>query len=157
MYNFQRTMNNEPLVPQDMVEQGPTFPVSTLVQRVGQRAFRQSYRYIMGERILLIEFPRGLTVLMGAHNPNRPFSNGFAEILVHRKFLIHAARYLHWIRLNFHREGTSTQAQILLQGRLQTAIAMIRRGACACFLQSPVRSLRREANTRRRSLQANRI
>ena len=144
-------------VPQDVTGQEPNFPISTLVQRVGHRTFRMSYRDIMGERVLLIEFPRGLTVLMGAHNPGRPFSNGLAEILVHRKFLIQAARYLHWIHLRFPREGTSIQAQILLPDRLHTAMAMIQRGACACFLQSPMRPLRREIYARRRSSQAPRI
>lgn len=132
------------------------FPVSTLVQRVGKRGFVKTQRNVDGMEVLVLSFPRGLTILMAANNENRPIANGLAEMSVHRKFITPAAMYLHWVSITFTIGGPKIQAQIMKQDRLSAALAMVRGGAYACFLRSPLRPLRRERNIRRRKLTSNR-
>ena len=127
------------------------YQVSTLVQSVGNRSFELSKRKIDGTEILILEFPRGLTVLMAANDDKQPKDKGRAKLEVHRKFITQHEKYLHWIRFTFITEETEIQAQIMLQSRLGAAINLIRQRAYACFLQNPLRPLRRKQHVRKRT------
>jgi hypothetical protein len=145
----EQVQQNEPAQP-------PQYPVSTLVQSVGNRPFEISLRTIHNLQLLILTFPRGLTLLMAATDANRPAVNGAAQLDVHRKFLPAFEKYLHWITFTFPTTGTKVQAQIMLANRLEAACNLIQGGACACFLNSPFRQQRRAQPSRRRILASSR-
>jgi len=143
-------------VQQPPQEEQPQYPVSTLVQSVGNRPFELSLRTIHALQLLILTFPRGLTLLMAANDVNRPIVNGVAQLDVHRKFLPAFEKYLHWITFTFPTTGTKVQAQIMLANRLEAACNLIQGGACACFLNSPFRQQRRSQPSRRRIMASSR-
>ena len=123
---------------------------STLVQRSARKNFLISRRTIRGTELLIVTFPRGLTILMNANNVNRPRCPGEATIEVHRRFITREAKWLHYVRILFI-HGRQIQAQILLPSRLSAALELIKCGGSGCFLQNPLRPLRQSRNLRRRT------
>ena len=123
---------------------------STLVQSSEGKNFLISRRTVEGTKILIVTFPRGLTILMNANNVNRPRCPGEATIEVHRRFITREAKWLHYVRILFI-HGRQIQAQILLPSRLSAALELIKGGHCGCFLQNPLRPLRQSRNLRRRT------
>merc|ERR1719319_446518 len=112
---------------------------------------------VQQQMMLVLSFPRGLTLLMASTDANRPSYGGLAQLDVHRKFLPSFNKYLHWISFTFQETGRKVQAQIMLPTRLTAACQLVQGGAQACFLQSPFRIQRRQqAPTRRRRVNGRR-
>lgn len=128
--------------------QTPTvFPVSTLVQTVGDRPYERSTRVIHGTSVAVLAFPSGLTLLIPSQALNHLAQAGTARLSVHRKFLTGYGRYLHWMAFMFVQSGIKVTAQIMLMSRLAAACQMISGGGTACFLANPLRTSRRNKNT----------
>lgn len=128
--------------------QTPTvFPVSTLVQTVGDRPYERSTRVIYGTSVAVLAFPSGLTLLIPSQALNHLAQAGTARLSVHRKFLTGYGRYLHWMAFMFVQSGIKVTAQIMLMSRLAAACQMIGEGGTACFLANPLRTSRRNKNT----------
>ena len=132
---------------QSRKRQTPTvFPVSTLVQTVGNRPYERSTRVIYGTSVAVLAFPSGLTLLIPSQASNHLGQAGTARLSVHRKFLTGYDRYLHWMAFVFVQSGIKVSAQIMLMSRLEAACQMIDGGGSACFLANPVRVYRRNKN-----------
>lgn len=139
----------------DNVEQNkePQSPPSTLVQTVGNRPFKVVQMMVQQQLMLILSFRSGITLLMPTTDANRPTEGGVAQLDVHRKFLPSFNKYLHWISFTFQGTGGNVLAQIMLPTRLAAACQLVKGGASACFLQSPVRIQRRpQVPTRRRRI-----
>ena len=133
---------------QNRKRQTPTvFPVSTLVQTVGDRPYERSTRVIHGTSVAVLAFPSGLTLLIPSQALNHLAQAGTARLSVHRKFLTGYGRYLHWMAFMFVQSGIKVTAQIMLMSRLAAACQMIGEGGTACFLANPLRTSRRNRNT----------
>ena len=122
------------------------FPVTTLVQTVGDRPYERSIRVIYGTSVGVLAFPSGLTLLIPPQVLNHLGQAGTARLSVHRKFLTGYGRYLHWMAFTFVQSGIKITAQILLMSRLEAACQMIGGGGTACFLANPLRAFRRSNN-----------
>ena len=132
---------------QSRKRQTPTvFPVSTLVQTVGNRPYERSTRVIHGTSVAVLAFPSGLTLLIPSQALNHLDQAGTARLSVHRKFLTGYGRYLHWMAFVFVQSGIKVTAQIMLMSRLEAACQMIGGGGTACFLANPLRTFRRNKN-----------
>jgi len=130
----------------------PQNPPSTLVQTVGNRSFKVTRMMVAQQMMLVLSFPRGLTLLTPDSDSNQPTENGVAQLDVHRKFLPSFNKYLHWISFTFT-TGHKVQAQIMLPTRLSAACQLVQGGASACFLHCPFRVQRRpQVPTRRRRI-----
>ena len=126
------------------------FPVTTLVQTVGNRPYERSTRIIYGVSVAVLTFPAGLTLMVPSQALNHLNQVGTARLTVHRKFLPDHGRYLHWMAFMFVQSGIKVTAQIVLVSRLGAACQMISEGGTACFLANPLRIFRRSRNTRSR-------
>ena len=83
---------------QDGEEQGqPLFPVATLVQSVGNRPYELSTRTVHTIPVVILTFPRGLTLMMPDQVRDQLNQLGSARLDVHRKFLPNFGKYIHWI------------------------------------------------------------
>ena len=132
---------------QSRKRQTPTvFPVSTLVQTVGDRPYERSTRVIYGTSVAVLAFPSGLTLLIPSQALNHLDQAGTARLSVHRKFLTGYGRYLHWMAFMFVQSGIKITAQILLMSRLEAACQMIGGGGTASFLDNPLRTFRMSIN-----------
>ena len=137
---------------QDREERGPpVFPVVTLVQSVGNRPYELSTRTVHATPVVILTFPRGLTLMVPAHALDHLNQLGSARLDVHRKFLPNFGKYLHWIVFTFMQTGNRIKAQIVLRTRLAAACQMIREGGSACFLGNPLRTFRRSRSIGQRS------
>jgi len=150
--------NQQPEPQEEQPEQpdGGGEQVSTLVQTVGDRPFHMSIQTVHNLQLLILTFPRGLTLLMSPSDAKRPQSNGIAQLDVHRKFLPAFGKYLHWITFTFQGTGTNVKAQIMLPSRLAAACNLIQGGASACFINCPFRVPRRLQNNKRRVVRTGR-
>ena len=129
----------------------PVFPVVTLVQSVGNRSYELSTRTVHATPVIILTFPRGLTLMVPAHALDHLNQLGSARLDVHRKFLPNFGKYLHWIVFTFMQTGNRIKAQIVLRTRLAAACQMIREGGSACFLGNPLRAFRRSRSIGLRS------
>ena len=78
---------------QDEEEQGPPlFPVATLVQSVGNRHY-ELFRTVHATPVIILTFPRGLTLMMPAQALDHLNQLGSARLDVHRKFLPNFGKY----------------------------------------------------------------
>ena len=122
---------------QDEEERAPPFfPVATLIQTVGNRHYELSTRTVHATPVIILTFPRGLTLMMPAQVLNNPNQPGLARLDVHRKFLPNFGKYLHWINFTFLQTENRIKAQIVLRTRLEAACRMIKEGGSACFLET---------------------
>ena len=128
----------------------PVFPVTTLVQTVGNRPYERSARVIYGTSVAILTFPSGITLMIPSQALSHLDQVGTARLTVHRKFLTDYGRYLHWLAFMFVQSGIKVTAQIVLVSRLGAACQMISEGGTACFLANPLRTFRRSRNTRSR-------
>ena len=125
-----------------------TFPVATLIQTVGNRPYKRTTRVIHGVLVTVLTFPTGLTLMVPPQALNHLEQVGTGRLSVHRKFLPDYGRFLHWIAFEFVRYGIRITAQVMLMSRLAAASQMISEGGTACFLANPLRTFRRNKNTR---------
>ena len=133
---------------QNRKRQTPTvFPVTTLVQTVGNRPYERSTRVIYGTSVAVLTFPSGITLLIPSQALNHLDQAGTARLSVHRKFLTGYGRYLHWMAFMFVQSGIKVTTQIVLMSRLAAACQMVSEGGTACFLANPLRTSRRNKNT----------
>jgi len=137
--------------PEEVEKEQPELqPANTLVQTVGTRPYHLTLQTVHNLSLVVLSFPRGLTLLMSPSDPHVPSQDGAAQLDVHRKFLPNYGKYLHWITFTFQGKGTNTKAQIMLPTRLEAACQLINGGASACFINCPFRVLRRSKNNGRR-------
>ena len=113
-----------------------------LIQSVPDRPFRIRRRTAHNQQLLVLEFPRGIRVLMSAGNTNRPLTGGITLIQVYRKYLPAMHQVLHWISIISPALQTRISAQIMATGRLEAACEITQRGGYACFASTPFQEYR---------------
>ena len=118
------------------LEATPQYPVSTLVQSVGQRPFKIRRQELPGVNLTVLTFPRGLTLIINGDDPNQPPSEGIAHLEVHRKFIPIYQKYLHWMTFTIPMVQNKVRAQIMPPNRFEAACEMVKWGAAACFINS---------------------